>query len=133
MTTNGRVICVNDPRQHRERIKADAFPPVMSYFEPAKRTTSGHSFIELQRRRWSEIAARSSTILVVGVRVRPHDAHIRGALERTEARIVYCAGREGGAEFMDWAATYRNASNDTVLPGYFREEFQEICREAGIS
>jgi len=49
--TDGPVIVVQDPRQHRARIVQDAFPPVMSYFEPKKRTTAGHSFIERQRAR----------------------------------------------------------------------------------
>ncbi len=132
VTTNGRVVCVTDPIQHRQRIQGDAFPPVMSYFEPNKRTTSGQSFIQSQRRRWSKLAADSSTIVIVGVRVRPHDSHIWGDLERTSARIVYCGGRAGGVEFSEWAAAHRQGRIDRVLPGNFREEFDRICGEAGI-
>lgn len=132
MTTNGPVICVTDPDRHRERIQMDALPPVMSYFEPKKRTTSGASFIESQRRRWSELAANSSLILIVGVRVRPHDSHIWDELRRTVARIIYCGGKASGVEFSEWAKANRAGRNDRVLPGFFHEEFGEICREAGF-
>ena len=62
VATDGPVSVITDPAQHRERILADAFPPVMSYFEPQKRTTAGHSFIEGQRARWKDLVAAADRI-----------------------------------------------------------------------
>lgn len=47
--TNGPIIGIRDATIFQQRIQNDAFPPVMSYFEPSKRTTSGANFIEGQR------------------------------------------------------------------------------------
>jgi hypothetical protein len=130
--TDGPVKVIGDAGEHRARILQDAFPPVMSYFEPAKRTTSGHSFIEGQRTRWSELAARASTIVIVGVRVRPHDSHLWDDLARTKARIVYCGGPSGASEYSSWASSARKGEKDRILSGYFKSDFGEICREAGL-
>jgi len=56
VSTDGPVVVISNPIQHRQRIENDAFPPVMSYFEPNKRTTSGTSFIVGQRERWGQLA-----------------------------------------------------------------------------
>lgn len=130
--TDGPVTVISDPRAHRARVLQDAFPPVMSYFEPAKRTTAGRSFIEGQRARWRDLAANAETIVVVGVRVRPHDDHIWAPIAATNARVVYCGGPAGAPEYSTWAAETRANRGDVVLPGYFREEFGRICREAGV-
>lgn len=133
VTTDGPVICVADPARHLERIRQDAFPPVMSYFEPQKRTTSGRSFIEGQRTRWSELAAHASTIAIVGVRVRTRDEHIWGPLEESPARLVYCAGHSAGVEFERWHDSARAGSPSTVLRGYFAEELDHLCHELDLA
>lgn len=130
--TDGAVSVIGDPREHRARILQDAFPPVMSYFEPNKRTTVGHSFIERQRSRWRMLAQQASTLIIVGVRVHPQDVHIWDPISTTEARVVYCGGPHGALEYCDWAANLRQRSDDRVLSGYFRDEFETICAEAGV-
>ncbi|MBI1986755.1 MAG: hypothetical protein HYS70_00180 [Nitrospinae bacterium] len=130
--TDGPVTVIADPQKHRARILGDAFPPVMSYFEPAKQTTAGRSFIEGQRNRWAALATSAKTIVVVGVRVRPHDNHIWKPLSSTSARIVYCGGPSGSPEYLSWASAARAGRADRVLNGYFRDEFATICAEAGL-
>src|ERR1019366_3087157 len=49
VNTNGPIVVVSNPLEYRIRIGQDAFPPVMSYFEPSKRTTAGANFIDAQR------------------------------------------------------------------------------------
>ena len=130
--TSGRVSVVADLKEHAARIAQDAFPPVMSYFEPRKPTTTGRSFIEGQRRRWKQLALSAETIAVVGVRVRPHDNHIWDPIGTTPARIIYCAGAGAATEYVAWAARTRPGNQDVVLNGVFRDEFDRICAEVGL-
>lgn len=131
--TDGVVSVVADAHQHRARITQDAFPPVMSYFEPQKRTTAGHSFIEGQRDRWSKLASSAKTIVIVGVQVRPHDTHIWNPIAASSGRVVYCGGASASESYITWARAHRNAQNDRVLKGYFKDEFDVICHELGLN
>ncbi len=131
VTINGPVRVIADSREFQRRIQEDAFPPVMSYFEPQKRTTAGASFIESQRERWRCLARNAETIAIVGVRVRPRDTHIWAPLEATNARIVYCSGRTGATEYRTWAEE-RSHNRDVVLNGYFAEALDDILGELGI-
>jgi hypothetical protein len=105
----------------------------MSYFEPAKRTTAGNSFIEGQRTRWRELAENAKTIVIVGVRVHPKDDHVWAPIARSNARIVYCGGPTGATEYDAWSRSSRqDRGTDLVLKGYFQDEFEVICSEAGL-
>lgn len=130
--TDGTMSVVADPHRHGARITQGAFPPVMSYFEPQKRTTAEHSFIEGQRNRWSALASSAKTIVVIGVQVRPHDDHIWNPIAASPARVVYCSGPSAADGYADWAKTHRVTQNDRVLKGYFKEEFDPLCCELGL-
>lgn len=130
--TDGPVMVIADPAEHRGRILTDAFPPVMSYFEPQKRTTAGHSFIEGQRRRWAELTSSAHTVCIVGVKVRPHDTHVWEPLARTGGPIVYCSGVSAAEEYRAWAAAVGRGDNDLILRGHFRDEFDRVCAELGV-
>lgn len=130
--TDGPVSVINDPAQHRQRILTDAFPPVMSYFEPQKRTTAGHSFIEGQRTRWKGLVAAADRVAVIGVKVRRHDDHIWGPLAAAPGNIIYCSGPAASAEFIQWAADVGRGSRDLPLKGRFGDEFDNICSEVGL-
>ena len=130
---DGPVSVVSERRRFLTRISEDGVPPVMSYFEPSKNTTAGQSFIELQRRRWSELVATADTVAIVGVRVRPTDAHIWGPLATASARIVYCAGKAAAHEFREWARSARRNDDDRVLKTHFREGLVVLCSESGLS
>jgi hypothetical protein len=129
---NGPISVIGDPAIHRARLQQDAFPPVMSYFEPNKKTTAGADFIRDQRARWAQIVHDATTIIVVGVAVRSHDRHIWDPIGTTKGRVVYCGGPLGGAEFDAWAAAQRGGKQHRTLYGYFRDEIQVIYGEAGI-
>lgn len=132
VSTNGPVKVIADLRQFQERINNDAFPPVMSYFEPSKITTSGASFIKNQRKRFVELVSESSTIGIIGLRVRPRDEHIWQPLARTSGKIVYCSGRLSGEEFKTWAGEARPHNTDIVLPHYFSDGFEKLCSSIGL-
>lgn len=129
---DGQVIAIGDPAQHAARVRGDAFPPVMSYFEPGKTSPAGRTFIARQRERWQALATNARTVVIVGVRVRPNDAHIWEAIAASQARVVYSGGRQGGAEYAAWANSARDGKADRVCEGFFKEEFTRLCEEAGL-
>lgn len=130
--TDGPVRPIVDPVEFQSRIEGDAFPPVMSYFEPQKRTTAGASFIQTQRQRWTQLADEAETIAVVGIRVRPRDDHIWNPLATSDATVVYCGGPSAARQYEAWAASERSGSADVVLDSYFADAFDEICESLGI-
>jgi hypothetical protein len=132
VSTDGPVVVISNPIQHRQRIENDAFPPVMSYFEPNKRTTSGTSFIVGQRERWGQLARAATSVVCVGIRVRPQDEHIWKPIADSPGRVVYCSGASAGAEFDTWAQANRSGRPSLVLPGFFHAEFAAVCGELGL-
>jgi len=129
---SGRVKVIADPQEFTARLRDDVIPPVMSYFEPQKTTRSGVSFIKSQRDRYARLVGEAEGVGVVGVRVRPHDVHIWGALRESRARIVYCAGRSGGEEFRAWTEA-SGRRGDQMLPVYWAEGFDDVCSAVGIN
>lgn len=132
VTTNGPVKVISDPIEFQSRIQNDAFPPVMSYFEPEKKTTSGANLIENQRNRYSELVSGASIVGLVGVKVRPNDKHIWDPLAKTSARLVYCSGKKGRKEFDVWNKQNRQDNQDISLDGYFADCFDQLCKEVNI-
>ena len=131
--TKGRVICLSDPAEFKARIENDAFPPVMSYFEPQKRTTSCENFINSQRERLAALVSNASAIGLIGIRVRPDDGHIWDPLSEAKGRLVYCSGTRAAVEFEKWAGEVRSQANDMVLGGYFADSFDELCSVLGLA
>lgn len=127
--TNGPIIGIRDTNTFQQRIQNDAFPPVMSYFEPSKRTTSGANFIEAQRKRFIDLVNEAEKIAIVGLRVREHDKHIWEPLSKTKAKLIYCSGKSAGEEFSKWLEKNRNEKNDVILNSYFQDEFDNIIGE----
>ena len=132
VATRGPVKVITEPAAHAKRIREDAFPPVMSYFDPAKLTTSGVNFIEQQRARYDAIVRGARTVAIVGFKVRPHDTHLWEALAATNADIVYCSGESAGREFARWASNNREGKVSEVLYGYFDESFDDLCARLGL-
>ncbi len=132
VTTNGPVVAVSNPDQFWSRINNDAFPPVMSYFEPQKRTTSGANLISEQRRRWDQLCASATTIAIIGVHPRSHDSHIWAPLHSSKAQIVYCGGAAGAAAFEEWRTSSGRSVSDKIFSGYFADEFENICEAVGL-
>lgn len=132
VSTSGQISVVANPGEFNSRISNDAFPPVMSYFEPEKRTSSGANFIEVQRRRYLDLIIGANTVVVVGVKVRQNDKHIWDAIAETNAKIVYCSGKVGGDGFVNWSSEKRAGKDHQVISGYFNESFDIICSEVGL-
>ena len=134
VSTNGPVVAVDNPDAFWHRIRNDAFPPVMSYFEPSKFTTSGANFIEEQRARLATLISEADRIAVVGIQVRADDAHIWNALASTEAKIYYCSGKRGADSYNEWSAKARSDkfAGDIISTSYWAEEFEAISAHIGL-
>jgi hypothetical protein len=130
--TRGQVKVIAEPAEHTKRIREDAFPPVMSYFDPAKLTSSGVNFIEEQRARYDAIIRGAKLVAIVGVKVRPHDKHLWEALSATNADIVYCSGERAGQEFAKWALENRVNKVTDIFYSYFDECFDVLCTRLGL-
>lgn len=132
VTTSGRIYSVNDEAKFKYKINNDSFPPVMSYFEPEKRVTSGTNFIEDQKQKWANLCNSANEIYVIGVNPKESDCHIWEPLKQTQAKIIYCGGTSGGEIFEKWSNSANRSQKDIILKGYFQYEFENICNLIGI-
>lgn len=134
VTTNGPVTCIDHPDAFWPRIRNDAFPPVMSYFELKKFTTSGANFIYSQRQRLIDLINNSKSIAVVGVQVREQDTHIWDALASTSAPIYYCSGRPGAIAYKKWQSGLpdNKRNGDFIAMNYWSNNFDAINSHVGI-
>lgn len=128
----GAPQCIVDKQRFYQRLNSDAIPPIMSYFNPQKTNASGRSFIINQRKRYEELVQKSDKIVIVGLKVREHDTHIWNPIANTNAEIVYCAGKSGAVEFIEWSKENRHGKKDTIFEDYFAECFEAICSEMEI-
>ncbi len=138
ISSNGRAIRIEgpvrpvfEPNEFRARICNGAFPPVMSYFDRKKRSTSGASFIAAQHSRFEEAVLSCSRIAIIGLKVRPRDRHIWGPLARTSGRLIYCSRETAAKRFKNWAKKWRSGG-DKVFDGDFDGHFDDICNELDI-
>jgi hypothetical protein len=129
ISTNGPVSPIANPAAFEDRIRGDAFPPVMSYFEPTKVTTSGANFISAQRSRFKQLISEASKIAVIGIKIREHDEHIWQPLKDTSAKIIYCSGEEDAAQYETWRGDKPHRLNDLVIPSFWDAAFSTINSE----
>lgn len=132
VTTYGPVVSISDEVQFHNRIRNDAFPPVMSYFEPSKRTASGNDFINSQRKRMELLITSAEKVVIVGIKIRTSDKHIWGTLARSSAKISYFGSNEDENDFERWQLEENRKTNDRFVCKFFKEGFSEICNELGL-
>ena len=132
ITTGGTSLkIINDQFLFNQKI-GEAFPPVMSYFITSKFTTSCANFIQNERDRFNKLVADADNIAIIGIMVREHDGHIWDSLASTSAAITYCAG-SSGKQYSEWAKENRtDFKKDSVLDGYWDENFDEICTNVDL-
>lgn len=125
VSTSGKIKLINDANEFdRERI-TNAFPPVMSYFEPNKFTCSGYNFIAEQRQIFSELIDGASRVAIIGVNVHPFDTHIWDPLKRTPATCFYLGGAAGAEKYRSWCQD-ANRGGDVVCERYFADGYDEM-------
>ncbi len=115
VSINGPIVIAKDDSDFYNKLNSNLVPPVMSYYEPLKRTTSGSEFIKGQRKRFEEKVMESKIICIIGVKVNHNDDHIWGPLIRTKGRLIYCSGVKGGEEFKKWKKDYRDNKPDKII------------------
>lgn len=133
VTTNGSVRVISNQNEFFQRIQNDAFPPVMSYFEPNKSTTSCNNFVQGQRQRFSELVKSAEKIALVGFRVRENDKHVWDSLSKADATLIYCSGKTAGIEFNEWCEKNRKDKNQEVINEYFSDSFETICEKMDLN
>lgn len=133
VSTNGPIKAIGDSLEFKQRIQSDAFPPVMSYFEPDKHTTSGNNFILAQRQRFSELILEANTIILVGIHVREYDRHVWTPLASTKAKLVYLSGQKAGEEFFAWKNKCRKNEQDVIVSCYFKEGFSDLLKYVDLN
>ncbi|MCX5633462.1 MAG: hypothetical protein NTW93_07310 [Phycisphaerae bacterium] len=129
---NGEIKVIGNANEFHQRITNDAFPPVMSYFEPQKRATSGQQFLEGQRDRFEKLIENAKRVIAIGIKIRPHDTHIWNAIANTNADFIYCSGLNERNNFDQWVNQFRNGKNNISLKGYWLDKFEEISSIVGL-
>ena len=104
---------------------SNAFPPVMSYYEPNKFTVSGASFIRRQRDQFKEAVLSADRIALIGVRVHTIDEHIWAPLAKTNAELMYASGSSAATSFRNWSMSH-GRSRDIAVPKYFRDAIPKV-------
>ena len=130
--TGGIPVVINSPTGFARRITSDPFPPVMSYFDPAKHTTSCVNFITEQRARYRVLVTGADRVAIVGVTVRPHDDHLWQPLAESAADLTFCAGEAAADVFLEWAESNRPGRVNQAYRSYFSESFDKICEAVGL-
>jgi len=126
---NGEIKLISDPYQFNQRITNDAFPPVMSYFEPQKRTTSGQVFLTEQRNRYKDLVNNAERIIVIGVKIREHDTHIWESIKNSNGKFIYCSGLAEKNTFDAWTNNNRPNKENMFIDGFWSDKFDEVFNE----
>ncbi|MGA8163651.1 MAG: hypothetical protein WB791_01335 [Waddliaceae bacterium] len=124
---DGPIVSVCSQEDFNERVKP--LHPVMACVDPQKKSPIGKAFLADEKNKFEKSAFFAKVIVIIGVQVREHDNHIWTPLEKTDAKIVYCSG-SGNESFKSWAEKSRAGKNDECLPGYFLDNFGNICKIA---
>lgn len=126
---NGEIKIISDPHEFNQRITNDAFPPVMSYFEPQKRATAGQAFLTDQRTRFNHLVKNAERIIVIGVRIREYDTHIWETIKNAKGRFIYCSGPSEKNLFNSWTNIHRSDKENIFIDGYWSDKFDEVLNE----
>jgi hypothetical protein len=126
---NGEIEIISDEQEFSHRISNDAFPPIMSYFEPQKRSTVGQIFLTDQRYRFTELVNDAETIIIIGVKIREHDTHIWESIKNANGKLIYCSGKIEKIAFDSWIEKYRTKKENKFINGYWSEKFNDIFNE----
>lgn len=126
---NGEIKIISDPHQFNQRITTDAFPPVMSYFEPQKRATAGQEFLIGQRTRFNDLVNNAERIIVIGAKIREHDTHIWEIIKNSNGRFIYCSGPSEKNTYDAWTNNHRPNKENKFVDGYWSDKFDEVFNE----
>ena len=81
-----------------------ALYPVMAVYARGKPVQIAREVIERIQQRWATAIKSASSVVTVGLRPNPIDAHIWGPLSETEAKLFFVGNR---GDFADWQSKHR--------------------------
>ncbi len=122
---NGPIKPIYNPQEYYHRIQNDAFPPVMSYFEPKKETLSGSDFILGQRAQYEQLISKANKIVIIGAKIRDYDTHLWKSLSETKATVLYCSGNDASG-YQEYFKHNSLRKNDVILNDYFQSSLDKI-------
>lgn len=126
---NGEIKIISDPKEFSLRINNDAIPPVMSYYEPQKRATTGQEFLKEQRNRLVNLITNAETIIIIGVKIREYDTHIWEVIKNAKGRFVYCSGKSEKNNYDLWVKNHRSNKENLFINGFWSDKFDEVFKE----
>jgi len=126
---NGEIKIISNPNEFNLRINNDAIPPVMSYYEPQKRATTGQNFLNEQRDRLKNLISNAERIIVVGVKIRDHDTHIWEVIKNAEGKFVYCSGKSEKNNYDLWVKNHRPNKENIFINGFWSDKFDEVFNQ----
>jgi hypothetical protein len=104
----------------------NGLPPAMCLYMKGKPIQVGREVIEAIRKQWSAVVADATTVVIVGVRPNPEDAHIWDAIAKTPASVCYVGDQ---TIFSEWAEDYRDGRPTWLLGERFDDALENIIAE----
>jgi hypothetical protein len=120
---------ITHPVELRSKICGNAIPPIMSYFEKEKRSTAGEEYLMESRERLKCLIDNAERIIIIGVKIREHDEHIWNPIKHSNAKLIYCSGREERKEFEFFTNKFRSSKENHFVDGFWDEKFDEVFNQ----
>ena len=117
-----------DPSEVAAYCRGDtALYPVMAAYARGKPVQIASSIIESIQQRWAIAIRSASSVIIIGVRPHPADAHIWGPLSETEANLFFVGN---GRAFAGWQSKHRPRRYSRHLGERFASCIPAVTRAA---
>jgi hypothetical protein len=101
----------------------NGLPPAMCLYMKDKPIQVGREVIKAIREQWRAVVADATTVVIVGVRPNPEDAHVWDAIASTSATVCYVGD---ASTFTEWSSKYRGERPTEVLGDRFQSALESI-------
>lgn len=131
ISTSGSPRIFSDINDFDKEKATNAFPPIMSYYEPSKFTASCANFIKQERKIFSQWITQASKIAIIGVNVHPVDEHIWNPISSAKGQVFCLSGNNGSLRYNSWSNKI-GRTNDIISNKYFSTGYTELKKFFGI-
>jgi hypothetical protein len=108
---------------------ANAVPPAMCLYMHGKPVQTGAPMISAIQQRWREVVSTASTVVIIGVRPNPHDAHLWDAIAGTDATVCFVGD---GPSISPWVRKHRGKRSTVMLGSRFKAAFPDVVKALTI-
>jgi hypothetical protein len=120
---------INPAKVVSEFSRGTSLYPVMALYAEGKPIDMSPSPIRDAQMRWREHISRAESIVVLGVRPNPEDAHIWGPLSTSPGVLCYVGAHR---EFEQWCANYRSGLPTRYLGSSWVNAEEQVYRALGV-